>query len=1006
MRIWILVWFSLAIVGWAAPTPAGTTFRYRQSFTINTWTTDEGLPQNSVTSIQQTRDGYLWFGTLNGLVRFDGLKFTVFDESNTPNLESSRIVRLFEDRVGRVWIGTENTGIALLTNGVFTSMGIGQGGFEKRLVSLAEDERHTLWLATANGDVWQYDQGQWQAFYPFAGRASNCRSLIAEPDGPVWLGTDWQQSSLGTEASVPPLKLALENTVLLNRLDFLLASRKTGYWRLADGRIQKCRGTRVEADLGPYPWGRERVSSAAEDLEGGLVIGTVGAGVYWLNATGQVTRISTNNGLSSDYVLAVCVDREGGLWVGTDGGGLNQVKRQVFSTLPLFVSEPVKAVQSLCADAQGGLWIGVNNGGAIYWRGETSRRYDLPQGLLNPYVWAIHCDRSNRVWAGTWGGGLFQLQQDRFQPVPLPFAGHREIRVLFEDRAGQLWVGTQNGLLRREDRGWRTFGVEQGLAPAAVQAMAEDADGNLWIGTVGAGLYQYRDGRFTAHRKSEHLPSDDITALLVDSQGALWIGTAGSGLVRHHRGQWTRYTRREGLASNSINYLLEDAQQGLWIGSNAGLTRVPCASLAGTGPAPLAARTFAKPDGLPTRECTLGSQPAAARTPDGRLWFPTIKGVVTVDPLQLSTNLVAPPVMIEQIASEGQPHEIPTMANPLRIAAGRERLEIHYTSLNLSAPGRARFRYQLAGFEETWTEAGNGRIARYSKLPPGNYHFQVTACNEDGIWNPEGASLVFEVLPPFWRTWWFLGLATLSLLGGITGTIQTISTRKLRQHQQQTRQKEALEKERARIARDLHDQLGASLTQISLLGELAEGDKDIPEEVEAHARQITQTSREITRVLDEIVWAVNPSNDTLDSLVTYLCKYAQDFFSVAGVRYRLEIPPNLPAVALPPDARHNLFLAAKEAITNVVRHAQATEAHVRLKLAADHFTLEIEDNGRGAPPPEQQAASKRNGLRNMRKRMEDAGGSFTLEPAPVKGAVVRLTAPLKRTAETANRTSP
>jgi signal transduction histidine kinase len=222
--------------------------------------------------------------------------------------------------------------------------------------------------------------------------------------------------------------------------------------------------------------------------------------------------------------------------------------------------------------------------------------------------------------------------------------------------------------------------------------------------------------------------------------------------------------------------------------------------------------------------------------------------------------------------------------------------------------------------------------------------------------------------------------------------VHYLSTQKLQRELAALRQQEALEQERGRIARDLHDQLGGNLMQVALLGELAESDKDLPAEVEEHARQISQTARETTRALDEIVWAANPSNDTLESLITYVCKYAQEYFELAALSYRLDVPPRLPDVTLPPEVRHNVFLAAKEAVNNVVKHARASTARMRLKLEPERFTLEIEDDGRGLDPAA--ASSGRNGLRNMRRRMADIGGEFSIVPAPERGTVVRLSAPM------------
>jgi signal transduction histidine kinase len=271
------------------------------------------------------------------------------------------------------------------------------------------------------------------------------------------------------------------------------------------------------------------------------------------------------------------------------------------------------------------------------------------------------------------------------------------------------------------------------------------------------------------------------------------------------------------------------------------------------------------------------------------------------------------------------------------------------------------------------------------------------ACNEDGLWNQIPAALAVTVLPPFWQTWWFLSATSVCLLAGIVGSVHYVSTQKLQRQLAVLRQQEMLEKERARIARDLHDQLGANLTQVALLGEMAETDKELPEEVEAHAKQISQTARETTRALDEIVWTVNPSNDTLDGLINYVCKYAQEYLALAGLRYRLDVPAQLPPTPISPELRHNVFLATKEAVNNVVKHSHATAAWLRLHLEPDRFTLEIEDNGRGVAAGSENKG--RNGLRNMRKRLEEIGGSFSIGPGHEGGTRVALTAPLAGDAE-------
>jgi signal transduction histidine kinase len=344
-----------------------------------------------------------------------------------------------------------------------------------------------------------------------------------------------------------------------------------------------------------------------------------------------------------------------------------------------------------------------------------------------------------------------------------------------------------------------------------------------------------------------------------------------------------------------------------------------------------------------------------------------------------------------------------TLRSPLPsaiiIPAAKESLEIHYTSINLPAPELGLFKYRMRNHEKDWINSEpQRRYARYPKLPHGHYTFEVKACNEDGLWNETPAMLAVTVLPPFWQTWWFMTVVSLCLLAAIIGSVHYVSTQKLQRQLATLRQQDMLEKERARIARDLHDQLGANLTQVALLGEMAETDKDLPDEVESHAKQISLTARETTRALDEIVWTVNPSNDTLDGLINYVCKYAQEYLALAGLRYRLEVPAQLPPIPIPPELRHNVFLAAKEAVNNVVKHSGANSAWLRLRLQPHQFTLEIEDNGRGLPPGADKKG--RNGLRNMRKRLEELGGAFTLAPGHEGGTLVSLTAPLRSMTET------
>jgi signal transduction histidine kinase len=688
--------------------------------------------------------------------------------------------------------------------------------------------------------------------------------------------------------------------------------------------------------------------------------------------------------------------------VGTDSGGLNRVKHQVFSVVPISAGQVVKSVAE---DRKGGVWIACNwQGGGVSIENyglEVTRSYTNVHGLLND-VRAVYQDRNDGVWAGTFGGGLLRLQNQLWLAAPGSGAisRDREIPAFFEDSRSRLWVGFSGGVAMWERDQCRVFGPQEGLLPGTVRALAEDKEGNLWVGTEN-GLNQFQSDAFTRYGKTNGLPSDSISSLLVDADGLLWVGTQ-SGLARREGGRWVSYGSAFGQALGNVAYLLEDGLGDLWIGSNTGLLRTKRSALNAfakgeTEVVPF--RSFGAADGLPTRECSQGSQPSACRTADGTLWFATVRGLAHVQPSQVVLNTNPPPVIIESISVDGTLQHSKTLRAPipesLVIPAGKESLEIRYTALNLSAPDKSRFRYRLEGHETKWTEvSGEVRVVHYSKLPPKDYRFRVLAANEDNVWNEVGSTLAIRVLPPFWQTWWFLTALTLVLLGMIIGSVHYVSTQKLQRQLATMRQQETLEKERARIARDLHDQLGANLTQVALLGELAEDDREEPEEVAAHAQQICQTARETTRALDEIVWTVNPSNDTLDGLLNYVCKYAQEYLALAGLKYRLETPPELPNTPISPELRHNVFLAAKEAVNNVVKHSGADSAWIRLKLAPDRFVLEIEDNGKGLCAADQDKG--RNGLRNMRKRMEDVGGDFDFAPGAAGGTRITLQAPIRR----------
>jgi signal transduction histidine kinase len=385
------------------------------------------------------------------------------------------------------------------------------------------------------------------------------------------------------------------------------------------------------------------------------------------------------------------------------------------------------------------------------------------------------------------------------------------------------------------------------------------------------------------------------------------------------------------------------------------------------------------------------------------LWFATAKGLVAVDPAGVKLNPLPPPVRIEEMRVDDKKFADGTAAGLLKIPPGRHHVEFEYTGLSIVAPEKVRFKCRLNGFDLEWANVGGKRVATYNYIPPGSYSFQVTACNNDGVWNESGASLAFEVLPYFWQTTWFLVVSGLATVLAASGAVWFDTRRRMRRRLERAERQRDIERERSRIAQDIHDDLGASLTRISMLSETVQSELDQPEQAAAGLNQIYKTAHELTRAMDEIVWAVNPRHDTLEGLTSYLEKFAQDLLAAAGIRCRLDMPLEFPSWRPTSNVRHNLFLAFKEALHNVVKHSAASETSIRLVTEASHFELVVEDNGRGFTPettrehPRDNSArlSTGNGLENMARRLVEIHGSCRIQSAPGQGTKVILIVPLK-----------
>jgi signal transduction histidine kinase/ligand-binding sensor domain-containing protein len=973
-----------------------------ESFQVRSWHVDEGLPDGTVTALAQTPDGYLWVGTRGGLARFDGVRFTTFTAQNTPELGRGRIPALFTDAVGACWIATADGALVRMKNGGFTSFRLpGEPG---SLQTMAAAQDGTIWFATARGTVGRLSEGA------FLSTPTNLLSL----EGPLRIHAGYGGAVRVSGAK--EMVLCAGQDGMPERVAFgtdvapLAPSRAGGWWFAGSEGVRLWRNGGWAAAIPLASNAVGNVQAALEDSRGQLWLGTAQDGLLCCTTNAPVRQFTTADGLGSDAVLCLSEDARGALWVGTERGGLSRLRRTPFRSIGRKQGLSSEFVTSVCAGAEGEVWVGTDGGGLNLLKASAIKTYMPTNGLAASRVDAVCLDAAQSLWVAARGGRLFVGEAGEFKDRSALVSGASQISALFEDARWQLWLGatTPNELVRIVGEAPRRFGVPSAAPTLDLRVFAEDATGALWIGTEGSGLLRW-DGRdFRRFTRANGLSADTIWSLWADArENVLWIGTSGGGLSCLDRDRLNTCTTRHGLHDDVICHIQDDGRGWLWFGSHKGIFRVANTELreffAGqrTG---IHSVAFGLSDGLPTLECAGGVQPAGCRTRDGRLWFPTAKGLVVVDPADVDPDREPPRVLIEELLVDDVARRPASgQAAELLIEPGSHRFLFRFTGLGTEAPEWVRFRCQLEGSDPDWIDLGTQRSAQYSGLRPGLFRFRVTAKNRDGVWNEAGAVLAFRVRPYLWQAWWFQGTVALALAGSGAMLVIWIVRRRHRARIERLERLHAVERERARIAQDIHDDLGASLTQIALLSELAQSQLEEPQAARRHLDLIFTSARNLARATDEIVWALHPKNNAVEPSLNFLTRFAQEYLRAAGLPCRLDIPAELPEASLPSATRHHLYLALKEALNNVVKHAAATEVWIRLTCEGNSLVLTVEDNGRGFDRSAVESATKSdsaarhgNGLQSMEHRMRALGGVFEQTTQVGHGTVTRFSVPLQK----------
>ena len=990
-------------------------------YLIQKWDTSGGLPHNTVRSIAQTPDGYLWIGTENGLARFDGVRFENFDRENTPALQNPDVEFLQVDTTGKLWIGLKGqmaTWDGRRINGQEWPLSPGDQADRLLLSRTNEICFSTLagaliqgrltgtgewqWTSStpagpsqfavdAQGGVWQLSPGgrlqhlTGQEPYTFhiPDTAGRINRLAADARGVLWLATEHQLLKLAGDTfqpvPPPPGEPETGGTEIFPMNDGSLWVVVNGYlWPWQAGAW---RG-RADRWLNRQPPLRKLM----EDQAGNAWFSRFGVGLARLGRDGHLLNLPAADGLPVERVRCLFQDREGNLWAGIDRGGLVRLRVKQFQVLDTTagLSDPV--VLGICQDAAGAIWASTYGGGLNRWADGKFTTFNFgPEGSPG-YVFTVFPDRQGRLWVGTRDNGVFLQEAGRFRNLISTNAIPQPTRAIFQDLSGVIWLGSGAGVYTWRKGQLTHFAADTELAGADVRGLAEDTEGGLWIGTHGNGLHRFLEGRHTALHTADGLPNEFVRSLHADGDGAVWVGMYGGGLLRWKDGRLAPAAPRRDLPDDVICDFEEDGTGQLWISTHHGLFRVAKSELnayADGRQKNVTCVVYGKSDGLPTVDFSGGIQPAGWRARDGQLWFATDCGLIALNPAAVTVNPWPPPVAVESLLVDGelfassldQGPAVRDVRQKLRIPAGRTQLEFRFTALSYTAPDNVRFQYRLEGLQTEWTDAGLNRVATYNYLPPGDYQFQVRAANNDGRWNETGARVAFELRPHLWQRGWFRAAA---VLAGISLVWLAYYLRMARLRE--------LERLRLRIARDLHDDVGANLASLALIAEAMERQPSFGDPADLH-----RIALHTIDALRDIVWFIDPARDHLGDLVTRMRDTAP--LLLTGIKHEFEAFVPNPDFPLPPAFRRNVFPMFKEALHNAASHARAGRVGITLDARDGWLRLRVQDDGVGFDEP---AIRPGNGLRNLRRRAAELHGVIHIRSAAGRGTLVELAAPLPR----------
>ena len=995
---------------------------------IRVYTTADGLARDRIYKIVPDPRGFLWFCTYDGLSRFDGYEFVNY--SVAQGLPHRVVYDLLITRSGDYLVATSN-GVArfnpLASNGESKFKAyLPTGRTDAEVITkLYEDSSSTIWVGTGNGFHKLRQTGNdWQIDYVNLGEKSDeqldVTAIVEDSPGVLWVGTE--QGLFRHFSDGHAERFSTKDGLPHQHIRDILREPNGTVW-IATG-LGLCR---LVANVRAGQPIVERVYTKKDGLmnEGIFALCRASTGRLWIATMQGVSEFATDtspfidhfinytreHGLSDAGIRTIAEDHDGNLWLGSESGGAMKITRSGFTSYSEADGLEHGRIAAVGEDRNGELFVvtgSLTNPSYHIHRFDGRRfknfRVNLPAGVFPTWGWnqLFIQDRLQQWWVPTISG-LFQfppvrtlddLARVRPAKIYTPQNGLSGIEPfrLYEDSRGNIWIsiisGPANSYLNRFEPAtgkFYAYGQDIALrADSAPTAFQEDRKGNVWVGFYWGGLARYRDGKFESFTKADGVPAGLIRALYLDHLGRLWIASTEGGLGRiddptQDRPTFARYTVKEGLSSDQITCITEDQFGRIYIGTGIGIDRLD--------PETGRVKRFTMADGLPN-----GFVNVAYRDRSNVLWFGTLQGLSMIIP-NIEGPTEAPPILIQQLRVAGSDLPISdlgvTQLGNLEFEANKNQLEIKFVSLGFRPADIPRYQFMLEGADRDWSVPNTQRIVNYANLKPGSYHFRVRAVNADGVVSSEPASIAFTIVPPVWQRWWFIALVVLGLIA-VTHLLYQYHTRRLIE----------LERVRTRIATDLHDDIGASLSKIAILSDVAGQElstmRDSP--VAAPLAQIADTSRDCVDAMSDIVWAVNPQRDHLSDLTHRMRRFAEDLLDAKDIDFTIRSSLDDKDVPLGADLRREVYLIFKECVNNLVKHSRCTEAAVTFSASGPWLVVSITDNGKGFEPSTNgnTRGMGGHGLASMQRRARALGGSLQIDSGVSRGTSVTLKVPIRQ----------